>query len=242
MLRFTHSLTASFAALSLATSAEALEKKSVPFNDDGSGDWIASGAPCNINYYNTCTGWVWCWSGFADGDRFGVVNHTPCGPDVALLNSTHFICTPAPAGYGFTGTIAAYAVDANDCPTGAPIVSQPFLPSHTSPPFHVVQWNVALVPDDFALIVVTAGDGNPAAFGTDHPAAGPTGPAACGTCYSPNRPTHSFYYSTIENPACPGSVFNDGVCNAELLWDLGIIYAPLSTDQASWGSIKALYR
>jgi len=233
------------AMLCIATSSMALEKRASSFSGDRSDDWNA-GATCRVSYYNICTGWVWCWSGFGEGGRLGLVVDCCCGPgeQSALLQSTHFLCSPAPSGYGFTGTIAVHNVDANDCPVGAAISSQPFLPSVA--PFQTVAWGTVSVPCQFA-IVVTMNDGeggvaNPALIGTDHPAAGPTGPVACGTCYLPTRPNHSFAYGTVATPACPGSSFNDGICDAQLFWDIDLVCGGVSVDESSWGSIKGLYR
>jgi len=234
------------AFLLLPASAQALEKRAVPFDGDRSDAWH-SGGTCRISYYNICTGWVWCWSGFGDGGRIGTVFET-CGDpqsSTVLLQSVHFACLEAPPGYGFTGTIAVYSVDANDCPVGAPIASQPFLPT-TSPPFQAVAWGAVFVPSQFA-IVVTMKDGvgglaNPAQMGTDHPAPGPTGPIACGTCYPINRPNHSYNYGNVNSPICPGSPFNDGVCSAELFWDADVFGEFLATQPSSWGAIKELYR
>jgi hypothetical protein len=233
------------ATIVMSTSAMALERKAVPFDDNRSDDWNA-GATCRVNYYNICTGWVWCWSGFGDDFRIGLVVQT-CTPEPGywLLQSSHFLCSPAPSGYGFTGTIAVYHIDANNCPIGAPIASQPYLPTYITFPFSVVQWGVVLpVPSNFALVITTAEDQgltSPAQFGTDHPAAGPTGPVACGTCYPPSRPNHSFGYGTSASPICPGSTFNDGICNAQLFWDVDFLDT-ISVEPSSWGSIKGLYR
>jgi len=230
----------------LATSAMALEKRATSFDGNGSDDWNA-GATCRVKYYNICTGWVWCWSGFGDGGRVGLVVNSCCGAgeQAALLQSNHFLCTGAPSGYGFTGTIAVHNVDANDCPVGAAIASQPFLPTPVAS-FHTVAWGGVPVPSEFAIVVTmsdgTGGIANPAQLGTDHPAAGPTGPAACGTCYPANRPNHSFAYGTLSSPACPGSTFNDGICNAQLFWDVDLLCGTVSVEESSWGSIKGLYR
>jgi hypothetical protein len=234
------------AMLCLATSGMALEKKAASFDDNRSDDWNA-GATCRVNYYNICTGWVWCWSGFGDDFRLGLVVDSCCGAgeQASLLQTSHFLCTPAPSGYGFTGTIAVHNVDANNCPVGAPIASQPYLPNYVTFPFSVVAWASVPVPSKFAVVVTTAQDlfENPAAFGTDHPAAGPTGPVACGTCYPANRPNNSFGYGTAASPVCPGSTFNDGICNAQLFWDIDLACGgPVSVEQTSWGSIKGLYR
>jgi hypothetical protein len=97
------------ACVLLSCSAFALEKRSVPVGDAQVDAWTA-GTTCRVNYYNICTGWVWCWGGFGDEFRIGVVSESCCGPDelAALCQSMHFLCSPANAGYGFTGSIAFY--------------------------------------------------------------------------------------------------------------------------------------
>jgi hypothetical protein len=229
------------AMLCLATSGMALEKRSAPMIDSAD-DWNA-GATCSINYSNTCTGWVWVWNGFGNGGRLGTVYNTCCGAGESstLLGSTVFALSGPPPGYGYTGSIEVRAVDANDCPVGAAIASQPFLPG--SAQAQPVVWGSVPVPNEFAIVLVMAEPGapNPAIIGTDHPAAGPTGPQACGSCYPLSRVNHTFAYGTAASPVCPGSTFFDGVCDAQLIWraDLACI---VSVEPSSWGSIKGLYR
>ena len=230
--------------------SSALEKRSVAIDGVDLDSWNA-GISCRLQYYNICTGWVWCWSGFGEGSKIGqVFDSSVCGPPgeiSVLLQSIHFLCSGAPSGYGFTGTIAVYSVDANNCPVGAPIVSQPYLPAYVTFPFSTVAWGGVPIPNKFAIVVTTSDDlgiSNPAQFGTDHPAAGPTGPVACGTCFPANRPIRSYSYGSVDSPICPGSLFNDGICNAELFWIADVIYIfdDISVESKSWGAIKGLYR
>ena len=59
------------ASLMVATSGLALEKTAVRMNDTvRPGDWNA-GTSCTVQYYNTCTGWLWVWSGWSPGDVLG---------------------------------------------------------------------------------------------------------------------------------------------------------------------------
>src|SRR6185503_2640518 len=142
----------------LHSPAFALEKRSVPFNDNRADAWSA-GATCRVSYYNICTGWVWCWGGFDNWDRFGVVADRCCeGNAVAyLLQSSLFLCTASPVYYGFTGTIAVHSVDANDCPTSPPIAVQPYLPWYVeSSSFSVITWGSVPVPNRFAVVVTFA--------------------------------------------------------------------------------------
>jgi len=236
------------AALFGASTSFALEKRSVAINELGGDTWRMGGY-CQVQYFNICTGWVWCWSGFGPGGKIGQVFNScaPPGESFELLQSAHFLCTGAPANYGFTGTIAVHAVDANNCPVGAPIASHPYLPAYLVFPFSVIYWGGVSCPSKFAIVITTAEDlqiASPAAFGTDHPANGPTGPIACGTCFPANRPTRSFYYGNDYTPLCPGQEFNDGICNAELFWiaDIFYIFDPVSVQSSSWGKIKSLYR
>jgi len=228
----------------LSSYASALEKYTVRADDSRIDSWSA-GATCRVSYYNICTGWVWCWGGFPDKSRFGMVVDQCCpkGSTASILSTSFFLCDEAHVGYGFTGTIAVHAVDANNCPIGAPIAVQNYCPIWTGPtPFSVVSWGGVEVPQTFAIVVTTALWYNPATYGSDRPAAGPTGPQACGVCYPANRATRSFNYGTVSNPLCPGSTFNDSVCDANLFWDIDLVCGTVSVDPASWGQIKGLYR
>ncbi len=224
------------ATLALAGAGFALEKTRVL--DTAENDGWTSGSTCSIIYYNRCTLWSWAWSGFGDGGRMGVCADNCCAPDAGVVTATQIrIFTGAPSGYGFTGSVALANVDANCCPTTT-LASQPHLPTG---PFDVHFWSQA-VPAQFAVVLTMAGATNPATVGTDHPAAGPTGPQACGFCYPLNRANHSFAWGTAATPVCPGSTFNDGVCDAQLRWDIFLTCTPVSVEDSSWGSVKNLYR
>lgn len=225
--------------------AFALEKQARAFDEDRSDEWNAASS-CLIRYYNICTGWLWTWGPWNDGDRLGMVVNSclPPGINASLLQTGCLTYGGAPSGYGFTGTISIHNVDANDCPTGAAMYSQPFLPLNGQ--FVVHQWGAAPVGNRF-VIMNTISDAlaisNPALFATDHPAAGATGPQACGQCYPATRTSHSFFFGNESAPLCPGTKFNDGTCDAEFLWEMSLFGENvISIDATSWGSIKALYR
>lgn len=214
----------------------ALEKTVAPLDDERSDAWNA-GLTCVITYYNYCTGWIWNWSFFSPSDRFGVCYESCESYPCALVESWQYVSTGAPSGYGFTGTIAVSAVDANCCPVGAPLQTQVFLP--------VAGWNGnswwVLVPARFAIhVTLGPAPDSPLVVSTDHPAPGPTGPPACGTCYPATRVNHSYYWDP--DAICPGSPFFDGLCDAQLLWDCGMICKWVGAEPRSWGSIKSLYR
>jgi hypothetical protein len=225
------------ASLVFATSGLALEKTAARLSDDTRpGDWNA-GTTCSVGYYNTCTGWVWVWSGWGPGDRLGVCFDNCCGAQATVVSNFTYVWTAAPSGYGFTGTISAGHADPNCCPT-LPQQSQTFLPISG---WNQYLWN-AVIKETF-VVAVTLGpaSGSPMAFSTDHPAAGPTGPQACGSCYPLTRANHSYYYGTAASPLCPGSALNDGVCDSQLMWDAQIACV-VSVEESSFGSIKNLYR
>ena len=231
------------ASLVMVPAGLALEKTAMRVTDDGKrDDWAACFATCTIQYYNICTGWVWLWAPWSDGARVGTV-FRDCGDGCSLDSSFMFFRSVAPAGYGFTGTAAVYVVDANECPAGGALASQALLPVSN---WNLVAWGGVAVPDNFIVsyeFAANQGLPNPMSIGSDHPAAGPTGPQACGICYPTSRTTHSYSWGTAASPVCPGSAFNDGVCNAELILDAAMSCGcGVSIDDDSWGSVKNLYR
>lgn len=162
--------------------------------------------------------------------------------------------TGAPPGYGYTGTLSVHYADAHGCPTQE-IASQPWLPTTGS---NVMSWKLFLPwgPLGWCLVFTNAAvEGSPVVLYTDRPAAGPTGPQACGTCYPADRSLHSFLYGTASSPHCPGLVFFDGTCAAELIWAtlgdrpcttpdclMNPVEAGASLQTSSWGRVKSLYR
>lgn len=229
------------AMLVFATSSFALEKTAARMTDDGRGDWTA-GNSCSVVYYNYCTGWVWVWSGWGPGECLGVCFDSCCNNAGTLDVNWMYVWTGAPTGYGFTGTISVSDADNKCCPTQAIFATQVYLP--------VSGWNLYVwgIPVG-AGFVIQACHGvsafpNPTAYATDHPAAGPTGPVACGTCYPTTRVNHSYQYGPATTPLCPGATFNDGICDAQLMWDIAMSNCggPISIEDESWSKIKALYR
>ena len=74
---------------------------------DCASDWNAGTASCTVLYYNTCTGWLWVWSGWAANSVIGTVYDTCCDPATqeTFVTGTYLAYwTGAPPGYGFTGT------------------------------------------------------------------------------------------------------------------------------------------
>jgi hypothetical protein len=226
-----------------ANAGYGLEKTTARFLDDrGERQWLSGPTTCDIAYHNTCTGWVWVWTGWNATDRFGVQFESCCPGNAAsqLTGAEMYVTTGSPMGYGFTGSVDVWAADPSGCPTGPSLASQSLLP--------VSGWNTltfanVTVPNSF-VITYTLGPGpaaDPLAVTTDHPAAGPTGPVACGTCYPTTRAIHSYYFGTPATAVCPGSAFDDTVCFAELLWG-AFLQCTIPIEETSWAEIKALYR
>jgi len=232
------------AVVGLSSPTWALEKTAARLTDGFDG-WRSAGtsSSCLVVYYNTCQGWVWIWGGWAPEDQVGVCFSACCPTGLGADVDTSYVhfWTGAPSGYGYTGTVGVYNVDENCCPTGPAIATpQPLLP--------LSGWNgIGFSPEvrvatEFAVMFTFgAGVGTPLTVTSDHPDAGPTGPAACGTCYPTSRVNHSYYWGTTSSPLCPGSGFNDGVCDAQFLWDVSM-HCVTSVEQSSWGSLKNLYR
>jgi hypothetical protein len=230
-------------ALSLlgVTNALALEKRAVSITEQEI-EWRADEVTCKLLYYNTCTGWIWVWSGWSPNDMMAV-HFEACCPNSKVKESWMYVDEGAPSGYAFEGVIAIHHLEGpGDCAfNSAPLASQPFAPWYG---WNYFEWPDVGVAQNFA-IMVTMGPGvnNPIAITTDHPMQGPTGPQACGSCYPVNRTNHSFYYGTPGTLLCPGSPMNDGVCDAEFLWDCTIDCAlPSAIEATSWGKVKGLYR
>jgi hypothetical protein len=225
---------ATVATLAMATSAFALTK--TPVADTLThGGWNAA-ATCSIVYYNRCTLWSWGWSGFGNNNRYGVCADKCCNG--SLAQTVNRVFTGAPPGYGFTGVVTINNADANCCPTNQ-LGSQAWLPTG---PFDTHNWNIAISGAKFCVMYTfgPAGSG-PGVIGTDHPAHGPTGPQACGFCYPLTRVNHTYFWGATGSPLCPGSTFNDGICDAQARVDI-FMNCIVAVEPQSWGQIKNLYR
>lgn len=249
--------------LLLAGGALALEKSVLRDTEVYGGQWNA-GTTCVLSYANFCTGYIFLWSNWSDGDTIGQVFHpADCclnGATTGFLTQTiHRQRTDSPPGYGFTGTAAVWAANALDCPTGAPLMSQPWLPVQSpGPGFQTLTWGVA-VPANSIITFEFGAPPPPAvtitAFDSDlGGVAASNGIVSCGTCFVCPRPNHSYYFGNANTGlACPGSggpgsgldpespsPDSDG---AAIEWRVQyFMTCPVSVDSQNWGSIKGLYR
>jgi hypothetical protein len=205
-----------------------------------SDEWNAS-TTGTIRYYNNCTGWVWVWSGWSPGEQMGVNFDTGACGTRALNTSWALTFSGVPAGYGFTGTIAA--MGGIDC--SAPVLaSQPYLPPVTSG-WNATVWSGLLVPQNFQILIswgAMTGFTNATGLASDHPLAGVTGPTACGTCFPTTRAVQSRYFG-VAGAYCPsGTTLSDGLCNIEFMIDVNVKCTPVSVESTSWSRIKSTYR
>jgi hypothetical protein len=200
--------------------------------------WSAS-TTGTIRYYNNCTGWVWVWSGWSSGETTGV--RYDARFSFCLLNvSWALTFSGAPAGYGFTGTIAVRGGHTCAAPV---LLSQPYLPPVTSS-WNATVWGGLPVPEQFLLDITwaaPAGFSNGTGLASDHPFAGPTGPAACGLCFPSDRVSQSRYFGA-GGAYCPsGTTLSDGLCDVEFMIDVNPKCVDIVVDD-SWGRVKSLYR
>ncbi|NNE44202.1 MAG: hypothetical protein HKN12_08325 [Gemmatimonadetes bacterium] len=231
----TRILATALALFVLHAPSQALEKTTRPLVYDRSDEWGVTNT-VTIAYYNNCTGWVWVWSGWSPGEKVGVCYNA--GSAGCSLNTTWALTfSPAPSGYGFTGTIQLETEC--DC-TGNVLAAQPYLGGPSG--WNATAWGVA-VPSTFLVAIRFAaptGLTNPDALASDHPFAGPTGPTACGTCFPTTRSVKTLYYG-INGASCPGVTLSDGLCDIEMMWEVAIKCA-VPVEQRSWGTIKGLFR
>ncbi len=198
-------------AVLAASTGDALERETVPAPDEPDREWSAGGT-CSVSYYNTCTGWIWRWTGYWEHlERVGMVVDPCCSEDRAatLVATNYYFWDGAPPERGYTGLAFVATADENGCP-GTELASQLLLPRDGD---NVVLWGIPITGPVVVGYELASwyGTPNPTEFVTDHPAPGPTGPAACGFCYPADRLAHSFFYGTTPSPLCPGSPLDGGV-------------------------------
>lgn len=246
------------ATLALALNAVALERVAAQkelVRDDvrNPGGWAAGVTTCTLLYHNYCTGYIFRWTFNVSNALFGQVADVAdcCGPNSSgVLDFTvHRARDCVPSGYGYTGTVGLYNVDANDCPSGAAIASQPWLPCPTQPGFQVINWGVA-VPAKFLFLYNWGGLNNSTYGGVDSDLGGEAAgvqPPSCPLCYPCGRPNRSYVYGTTTSPYCPGTPVEPETTDSNgTTVEWRVLYfmtcGPVSVESDSWGSVKNLYR
>lgn len=234
------------AILTLTSSPAAWEQTTVRLQDDE--DAWGRGAPCEVQYYNACTGWLYSAAGLGE---VGVLIDACDGR--SLLEQTSLLTWST--GYSqFSNTVSIHEVDQDGVPVfpALAIRSVPYWCSSRARAgyaragsgygcqrWRTLTWNVE-VPETFMFLYTPTGAPT-SDFYCDYPAAGPTGPQACGYCYSTARVGRTYRWPA--GPIVgPGEPLNDGTCDCELL--LRCTLSPLvgARGAQSWGRVKTLYR
>ncbi len=192
-----------------------------------------------IAYYNTCTGWVWVWSGVPPDATYGVFYDDPSTGEDRILRTHMFFRTGAPSGYGYTCLAQVLSHFEPGCPEGS-LGYRFFLPQ---PGWNTITWNgdVGIAVDDcWVLVDHSKTPGDPTEIVTENG----YDDGACGTCYLPSRPRHSFQFGAEPEIVCPGGPWADQtLCDLELIWRSDFRIDPLvSVETTSWGRVKDLYR
>jgi hypothetical protein len=242
-------LAAPIGLLGLASETAALEKVSARFTEGEHGDvWNRATTPCAVQYYNTCTGWIWLLGGWDPGDQFGVWFDPCCTsgyPTHWLVDAWMFVDSTPPGGYGYTGTLDVWAADAQNRPTGSPLYTESFMPLTG---WNLRDWSLAPIEVSGGPFVVTytlpLTPGNTIVTASDHPDPVPSQgvPAAGGLCYPVSRVVHSALFA--DSVQTQYVTFADNTGDVEFLMDVDLICddQPSPVQDETWGKIKALYR
>ncbi len=195
----------------------------------------------DIQYYNLCSNWMWVWS--LGGGEIGVVFDLPgdCNKQSGeYCTNTGFwwywIWTMP--GYDYLVNYDLWNLDLDYCKTGG---SQGSI-SGDDP---VQGWNcypgLGTVDADFAGITATRQQSTPGPV-TDNNKRNLQAPDACPGYEI--RPAHSFFFGNYETQYCPpAAIFQDSYGPVQLIMDASFsCEEPTSTEPASWGAVKSLFR
>lgn len=227
----------SFAFADTPRPMEAVQEAIVPHSDGG-----ATGF-CSVAYYDYCSGWIWQFDIGYVGEAYGVVFDLPpdCGklPDESCVN-THFwwYWRNTYAGWGAPVSYRLYEVDDQNCLTDC-VGEIDWL-------YPVERWNyvagLGTVTTDRAALVgytpVDAWGGGPN-IATDNNVMN----MQVGCAPVPIVP-RSFHFGNQEGTIyCPPVPLEDPLGYVNLIMDAGFdCQDPTSTDPASWGGVKELFR
>ena len=236
-------LLVAFLALAFAAAAnadfqrEAVQEAVVPHGDGG-----ATGF-CSIIYYNLCAGWLWTWSGWAEGDELGVYFDLPTdcgkvpGEDCENLGSWWYWRYTQPT-YGYEVHVDLWETDAAGCKTVYVGGSTNIDP--------IERWNnfggFGCVTSDYCALIMTWDKGTLPRFCSTNNPANIAAPLACAGFVVPAIPGHTFYWGGLTTQYCPPQYLADGLGPSEGFVDSGFDCAGSATENASWGEVKGLFR
>jgi hypothetical protein len=239
-------LLVAFLALALAATAfaeinrphEAIQEAIAPHGDGG-----ATGF-CSIVYYNLCAGWLWTWSGWAQGDEVGVFFDLPtdcgklAGEECAHLGAWTYWRYTQPT-YGYLVNFDLWELDASYCKTnyiGGVANIDP-----------VERWNnfagFGTVTSDYCALIMTWVKGTlPRLASTSNPK-NLAAPLACPGYTVPAIPGHTFFWGGLTTQYCPPQYLADGQGPSEAFFDASFdCQMGSATENASWGEVKGLFR
>ncbi len=196
---------------------------------------------CSIAYYNICSGWIWVYSAGVISDEIGVVFDLPndCAkvPGESCTNTAFWwywrYTLPA---YGYTVTYNLYNVDSEYCKTGPSLGTL----ANQDP---LEQWfcfpGLGTTTSDLVAITATWDRGTHPREATDNNVSNVNA-----GCAPASTTAHSFYFGNSETQYCPPiDAFNDALGPVQLLMDATFsCEEPSSTEPASWGAVKSLFR
>ena len=232
-------LLVSFLALAFAVGAVAdIEKTAVreaivPHSDGG-----ATGV-CSIIYFNVCSGWFWLFSGWDEGDMAGVVFDLPndCGalPGEPITNwGFWWYWRYTMPGRGFTVSYELHEIDAQNC-----LMSIAGSHAYQDP---VERWNysygLGTVTSTNAALVARWDFGTFPYLCTEHNTSNTDAPVAC-PGFVPGV-GHSYIWGNVDSTYCPPyHISHDNY--VDILMDAGF-EGWYSTENATWGGVKSLFR
>jgi hypothetical protein len=196
----------------------------------------SNGTCGNYRWYNTCSGYIWIFSGFPAGDEMGTKFGGAPQPCVAAGNTAkrviYYFRNVAP-GYGQTVDVFLHSdVTGDGCRDGLLGQVQNLDPAMA---WNCIDYNVC-IPGDYVIGSIRHDGGAAPTIVTD-------GDHYGSTCDLPGN-QRSYYYG-VNNATCEPWVGPSPVGRNDnfLMWlivDTGC--ASNSTEPTSWGNIKGLYQ
>ena len=195
---------------------------------------------CSIVYYNLCSGYHWLWGWGTMGEEAGVVFDLPAGCDkVPGTECTNlgfwWYWLWAHPGYNYTVTYRMFQSDSQFCKAGPAIGTL----AGQDP---VDRWNyypgLGATQEDVVVLTASLDRGGYPLLVTDNNVKNQEKGCAPATTVA-----HSMYYGIEgEWEYCPPQTFTDQLGPVNLLMDATFSCEETSTEPASWGAIKTLFR
>ncbi|NNE08572.1 MAG: hypothetical protein HKN20_08420 [Gemmatimonadetes bacterium] len=231
--------------LSLAIAAVAMaDVPNRPYQADQETAQLAAGGgsnACTIVYYNFCSGWIWLYSGFAQGDEAAVVYDlaADCSGGPCCHTGGFWYWRYTTPGYGFTVSYDLYDVDCNTyCRVGASLGSL----AGQDP---VERWNfvpgLGCATSDCVAVVATFDKGTLPYIATDNNESNAVGGPACAGV-GVGLGSSVFYGNPGATAYCPPQAFADALGPVDIAAVAFFDCQKTATEDASWSDVKGLFR